>query len=59
MDEATLKDLAFKFRSSREVEDRGVCLSPFMGELRTRREERNTNGVKNLLLAKPFPKILL
>jgi hypothetical protein len=29
MAEVILKDLAFKFRSSREVEDRGVCLSPF------------------------------
>jgi len=26
--EATLKDLAFGFRSSREVGDWGVCLSP-------------------------------
>jgi len=41
MDEETLKDLAFKFHSLREVHavDRRVCLNPFMGELRSRREE--------------------
>lgn len=59
MNEATLKDLALGFLLSREVEDRGVCLSPFRGELRTRREERNTNGAKNLLGARISPKILL
>jgi len=38
MAEATLEDLAFKLRSSREVHavDRRVCLNPFMGELRSR-----------------------
>jgi len=56
MADVTLKDLAFKFRSSREVEDRGVCLSPFRGELRTRREERDLNGVENLLGTKESPK---
>jgi len=59
MAEVTLKDLAFKFRSSREVEDRGVCLSPFRGELRTRREERDLNGVKNLNGNESIPKNLL
>jgi Fe2+ transport system protein FeoA len=45
----------------REVDegDQGVCLSPFWGELRTRREEWNLNGVKNLLRAKTVPKTLL
>ncbi len=60
MEDATLKDLAFKFCSSRKVHevDRRVCLNPFMGELRSRREERNLNGVKNLLGARPFPNTL-
>jgi len=61
MGEATLKDLAFKFRSSRGVHavDWQVCLNPFMGELRSHREERNLNGVKNLLGARPFPNTLI
>jgi len=61
MDGAILKDLAFKFRSSRKVHavDRRVCLNPFMGELRSRREEWNLNGVKNFLGARPFPNTLI
>jgi len=61
MDEATLKDLAFKFLSSRGVHrvDRRVCLNPFMGELCSRQEDRNLNGVKNLLGARPFPNTLI
>jgi hypothetical protein len=61
MDEVILKDLALKFRSLREADriGRRVCLKPFKGELRSRREERNLSGVKNLLGTKTFPKIHL
>ena len=83
MDEATLKDLAFKFRSSRDEKkgtgyffskkekvsthgqsNRKSSLSPFSpsmserSELRRRQEERNLNGVKNLLGARPSPNTL-
>jgi len=51
----------YSLHQAREVHavDQQVCLNPFMGELRSRREERNLNGVKNLLGARLFPNTLM
>jgi len=61
MDDATIKDLALKFWTSREVHrvDRRVYLNIGRCELRSRREGRNFNGVKNLYGSENIPKYLL